>query len=132
MSRIALFRRRFLTIKLLRTCLALGATFDVFCAIAWLRVEEISGGGVGAAPMASFYRWVPAWSLFLLAAVGLLAVRDIRRYGAFVPLVALARLSGAGVLTLTTPASSMSVTWPATAFGLLGIALILLWWPLRP
>lgn len=128
----AYFARRFLTLKLLRGALVAGALYDAGLALLLLRRPEPAAGllGLGAAPPPPLAALSAVW-LAVLAALGIAAARDARRYSAIIAALICGRAASAAVLATAALTAGSPLSWPAAWSALLAVALAGAWWPLR-
>ncbi len=132
MANRAYFARRFLTLKLLRGALVAGALYDAGLAALFLRRPGAAAtllglGGAASAPAAAL---AAVW-LTALAALGIAAARDARRYSAIIATLICGRTASAAVLATAALAASSPLPWPAAWSALLAVVLAAAWWPLR-
>jgi hypothetical protein len=128
----AYFARRFLALKLLRGALVAGALYDAALAALLLWRPGSAAGLLGlATPAAPALARLAALWLAMLAALGLAAGRDIRRYSAVIAALICGRAVAAVMLTTTALAAAAALPWSAPWNALLATALIATWWPQR-
>lgn len=113
-SRQALLHR-FRALKLLRASLVLGALYDLGFALAFVAFPEPAAELLDLPlPGASFYLWILATFLLMLASLYLLAARDPRRYSAVILVAVVGRTLGAAVFT----AAALGRPEPGTLWSL--------------
>ena len=128
----AYFARRFLALKLLRGALVAGAFYDALLAVLLLWRPTTAAGllGLAAAPAAATAALAAVW-LAMLAALGVAAARDFRRYSAVIAALVCGRAAAA--LILATGALLAVAPLPSSAIwnALLAVTLAASWWPQR-
>ncbi len=134
MSLPARFALRFRFLRLLRLSLVAGAVYDTaFAALMVLRPELPARWLSLPLPGESFYLWVLAILLVMLAALYLAAARDPRRYSAVIAVAIAGRLAGSLALLLAAlPRPELAGLYTLSAVdGAFGLAHALFWWPIR-
>ena len=132
----AYFARRFLALKLLHGALVAGALYDAALAALFLwrpgsAATLLGLGRIASPPMAA----LAALWLAMLAALGVAAARDFRRYSAIVAALICGRAAAAIILATGAIVASSPLPWTVTWMGawnaLLAIILAAAWWPQR-
>ena len=128
----AYFARRFLALKLLRGTLVAGALYDAGLAalLLWRPGSAAALLGLSSAESPPVAALAALW-LAMLAALGVAAARDIRRYSAIVAALICGRAAAAVILTTSAIVSTSPLPWTAAWSALLAVALAATWWPLR-
>ena len=128
----AYFARRFLALKVLRGALVAGALYDAALAglLLWRRdaVAHLLAPGAAVAPAAAA---LAATWLAMLAALGVAAARDFRRYSAVIAALICGRGAAAVVLATGAIVGASPLPWSAAWNALLAIILAVAWWPQR-
>jgi len=130
------FAQRFRLLTLLRASLVAGALYDLGFALLMLVAPGLPARLLHLPlppPEASFYLWVMAVLLSMLAALYLLAAHDSRRYSGIVAVAVAGRLLGGVVLAAAAlQGPDLAGLWPlAAADTAFGLAHAVLWWPIR-
>lgn len=95
-----LFARRFLFLRLLRLGLVAGALYDLAFAAAMVLFPGVPARLLGLPlPGETFYLWLMATFLIMLASLYLAAAHDPRRYSAIIAVAIGGRLLGAAAFT---------------------------------
>lgn len=130
----AYFARRFLALKLLRGALVAGALYDAGLAALFLQRPRSAAALLGMSvseppPMAA----LAALWLAILAALGVAAARDTRRYSAVIAALIFSRAAAAVILAVGAGAlvGVSPLPWAVAWSALLAAALAATWWPLR-
>jgi hypothetical protein len=133
----ARFARRFRFLSLLRISLIIGAAYDaVFAVLMWIAPEvpaRLLALPLPPLPTGSFYLRTLAILLAMLAALYLVAARNIGRSTAIIEVAIAGRLIG-GLAFLTTAwgHADLGGLYPLAAADLaLGAGHAFFWWPLR-
>ena len=128
----AYFARRFLTLKLLRGALVAGALYDAGLAVLFLQRPGSATAllGLGGTPSPPAATLAAVW-LAVLAALGIAAARDARRYSAIIAALICGRAATAAAQATAALTSGSALPWPAAWSALLAVALAAAWWPLR-
>jgi hypothetical protein len=128
------FSRRFLWLRLLRGGLVAGAVYDLVFAVLMVGAPELPARWFALPlPGETFYLWLIAAMLAMLAMLYLAAARDPRRYSAIIAVAILGRGAGALVFALAAGGRpDLAGLWILSAADL-GFALFhaLSWLPLR-
>lgn len=95
MSRVRSNSRRFLYLRLLTVSLVLGALYDLGFAATMVLAPDLPARWLGLPmPGETFYLWLMAILLAMLAALYLLAAQDPRRYGGVIAVAIAGRFAG--------------------------------------
>jgi hypothetical protein len=128
------FARRFRFLSLLRASLTLGALYDLGFAVLMVAAPGVPARILNIPlPGETFYLWILAVLLTMLAALYLTAARDTRRYSGIVAVAIAGRLAGGLVfLVAALMRSDLGGLYPLAAADLaFGIAHAVLWLPIR-
>lgn len=123
--------------SLLRWSLTLGALYDATFAILMLVAPRLPARllrlPLPPLPQGAFYLWVMAVLLLMLAALYLLAARDLRRYQAIAVVATAGRmLGGIALLAAAWGHPGLAGLYPLAAADLgFGVAHAASWWPVR-
>jgi hypothetical protein len=137
MSAPARFARRFRFLVLLRASLAAGAFYDFAFAVLMVAAPGLPARLLAlplpAPPRGSFYLWILAVLLAMLAALYLLAAHDTRRYSGIVAVAIGGRvLGGLTFLAAALHGPGLGGLYPLAAADLaFGIAHAGFWLPIR-
>jgi hypothetical protein len=134
MSLPARFALRFRFLRLLQLSLVAGALYDAAFAVLMLARPDLPARWLALPlPGESFYLWVLAVVLLMLAALYLQAAQDPRRYSAVIAVAIGGRLAGSAALLLAAlPRPDLAGLYPlAVVDGAFGLAHALFWWPIR-
>lgn len=128
----AYFARRFLALKVLRAALVAGALYDATLAGLFLWRPEavaplLAPGAAVAPPTAAL---AAIW-LLMLAALGVAAARDFRRYSAVVATLVCGRAAAALALAAGAVVGVAPLPWSAAWNALLAVTLAAAWRPQR-
>lgn len=125
---------RFRWLRLLRISLVAGAVYDLGFAVCMVWVPGLPATQLGLPlPGESFYLWIMAVFLTMLAVLYLSAAHDPRRYSAIIVVAIAGRFLGATAFTLAALRSpDLTGLYPlAAADALFGLLHAVFWWPLR-
>ena len=128
----AYFARRFLALKILRGALVAGALYDAGLATLFLwrpgsAAAALGMGTIDSPPRAAL---TAVW-LLMLAALGVAAARDFRRYSAVVAALICGRAAAAAILATSAVAAASAPPWSAAWNALLAVTMAAGWWPQR-
>ncbi|MCB1056686.1 MAG: hypothetical protein KDD11_14385 [Acidobacteria bacterium] len=134
MSRDGFNSRRFLYLRLLTVSLVVGALYDLGFAAAMVLAPELPMRLLHLPlPGESFYLWLIAIFLAMLAALYLMAAEDPRRYSGVIAVAIAGRLAGALAFVIAAwGRPDLAGLYPLAAADLaFGVAHALLWAPVR-
>ena len=128
------FARRFLFLRLLIASLVLGAFYDLAYAVVMVTAPQVPAKAFNLPlppPEGTFYLWILAVVLAMLAALYLVAARDPRRYSAIIAVAMGGRILG-GLVLLAAALRGLPGLYPmAVADLLFGVAHAAFWLPIR-
>ncbi len=130
----ARFALRFRFLRLLQLSLVAGAVYDAaFAALLLVRPDLPARWLALPPPGETFYLWLLAVFLTMLAALYLQAARDPRRYSGIIAVAIGGRLAGSlAMLCAALPRPDLAGLYPLSAVdAAFGLAHALLWWPIR-
>lgn len=126
--------RRFLYLRLLVGSLVLGAFYDLTYAVVMVTAPQVPANMFNLPlppPEGTFYLWILAVVLAMLAALYLLAARDPRRYSGIIAVAVAGRILG-GLVLLAAALRGLPGLYPmAVADLVFGIAHAAFWLPIR-
>ena len=128
------FLHRFRMLKALRVSLLLGAAYDLFFAACMVWAPGVPAAWLDLPlPGESFYLWLTAVLLTMLALLYVQAARDPRRYSAVIVVAVFGRLLGAAVFLIAAlRGTRLEGLYPlAAADALFGAAHAVFWWRIR-
>ncbi|HYG61271.1 MAG TPA: hypothetical protein VEL74_01710 [Thermoanaerobaculia bacterium] len=128
------FARRFLFLRLLVGSLVLGAFYDLAYAVVMVAAPQVPARAFNLPlppPEGTFYLWILAVVLAMLAALYLLAARDPRRYSGIIAVAMGGRILG-GLVLLAAALRGLPGLYPmAVADLVFGLAHAAFWLPIR-
>lgn len=126
------YARRYRSLKLLRGALVAGALYDAGLAALLLHrpVSAAALLGMGATAAPPIATLAALW-LAMLAALGVAAARDTRRYSAVVAALVCGRAAAAIALAAGATVARSPLPWTAVWSALLAAVLAISWWRLR-
>ncbi|HVT16523.1 MAG TPA: hypothetical protein VHQ90_10155 [Thermoanaerobaculia bacterium] len=137
MPSMAHFALRFRCLTLLRASLVAGALYDAAFAVLMVAAPRVPARTLALPlpplPAGTFYLWILAILLLMLALLYGLAARDTRRYSGIVAVAIGGRIAGGVALLLAVRlAPGLAGLYPLAAVDLgLGLVHAALWWPAR-
>ena len=134
MASTAHFARRFRYLTLLRWSLGVGAAYDLLFALAMVAAPDGTARLLDLPlPGETFYLWILAVLLAMLAGLYTLAARDPRRYSGIIAMAIAGRVvGGLALLAAALPRPDLAGLYPLAAMDLaFGASHALFWWPIR-